>query len=318
MNRRLLRTKLRLGFGVLAVLAGTPAAALWLGGVGSPLSAVTAGCGVAALLTAAWTYRSVSCDLTNFAAESEATEQELATAADQARQAQAASTATLQQEAESVTRANDQLSAAVSLIQQHAERAQHTTGLAAAAHETADRGVRELQAIGDAIEALNQSSGEISKILQTIDAIAFQTNLLALNAAVEAARAGEAGAGFSIVADEVRRLAKDASEAAHQTSSKVEDAVNWISQCEMLKAALIETLQDVATKARELDTAVADISRGSREQSESVGAVNAAIADLNRRLQRVTEAGPTAGAFVRPPPTAERTPRPFTIGTVAS
>lgn len=316
MNRRLLRTKLGLGLSVLVVLAGTPAAVLSLGGAAPVALRVAAGCCVVALLVAAALYRSFSVAIRTHAEETDAVARELAAAADSAREAEAASSATLQQEAASVSQANDRLSAAVALIQQHAEQAQQTTALANTAHETADRGVRELQAIGEAIEALNQSSGEISKILQTIDAIAFQTNLLALNAAVEAARAGEAGAGFSVVADEVRRLAKDASEAAHQTAGKVDETVNWISQCEMLKLALIETLQDVANKAQELDTAVADISRGSREQSESVREVNAAISELNRRLQSLTDTSPANATLPARPQLSARVSRPRTASPV--
>lgn len=205
-------------------------------------------------------------------------------------QAEAASQKETEHETATVEQATASLDAAAAMVQRNADQAGRANALAGATHEAADRGVRELVAIGDAIEALNQSSGEIANILKSIDKIAFQTNILALNAAVEAARAGEMGAGFAVVAEEVRRLAQDSAEAARQTSGKVEDVVNWICQCEMLKAEVINTLNDIAAKARELDELLASLARDSQEQTGSIAQVTATVSAINRHLHEHREA----------------------------
>ena len=129
------------------------------------------------------------------------------------------------------------------------------------------------------------STEETQKIIKTIDEIAFQTNLLALNAAVEAARAGEAGAGFAVVAGEVRNLALRAAEAAKNTSNLIEDIVGNIRG----GAALVETTEQdfkrVADNSSKAVNLVAEISGASREQSQGIEQINTAVTEMNNVTQ---------------------------------
>ncbi len=77
---------------------------------------------------------------------------------------------------------------------------------------------------GEAIRAIKEVTDSTTKIIKSIDEIAFQTNLLALNAAVEAACAGDAGRGFAVVAEEVRNLAQRSAQAAKETGDLLEDS----------------------------------------------------------------------------------------------
>jgi methyl-accepting chemotaxis protein len=136
-----------------------------------------------------------------------------------------------------------------------------------------------------AMNAIQQSSNDISKIIKTIDEIAFQTNILALNAAVEAARAGEAGAGFAVVADEVRSLAQRSAVAAKETADKIADATNRSAQGVELSGKVAEGLKEILDKAREVDRLVAEVATASQEQSEGLIQINTAVSQMDKVTQ---------------------------------
>ena len=140
------------------------------------------------------------------------------------------------------------------------------SSLSASALTAAEAGVRKLQALESSMKAAEAASGGISRIIATIEQIAFQTNILALNAAVEAARAGQAGLGFSVVAEEVRNLAQRSSQAAQDSVSLIDDAVRKTREGTHIGLAVAGALEAICGRAREVNQVVAQISSGCEEQ----------------------------------------------------
>jgi methyl-accepting chemotaxis protein len=172
-----------------------------------------------------------------------------------------------------------------SMTRRNSENAGKANDLAKQARSAADKGVGDMQAMSAAMEAIKVSSDDIAKIIKTIDEIAFQTNILALNAAVEAARAGEAGMGFAVVADEVRNLAQRSAQAAKETAAKIEGAIAKTGQGVEISRKVGENLNEIVTKARQVDELVAEVSSASREQSQGISQVNTAVGQMDKVTQ---------------------------------
>lgn len=148
--------------------------------------------------------------------------------------------------------------------------------------ENCDRQMQELNA---AMNKISQKSGEIGKIIKTIEDIAFQTNILALNAAVEAARAGSAGKGFAVVADEVRNLASKSAEAAKNTTALIEDSIQAVGDGTKLTAETTESLKKVVERTRVIETAVGRISQATGEQASNLNQVTTGVDQISSVVQ---------------------------------
>lgn len=141
--------------------------------------------------------------------------------------------------------------------------------------------------LNQAINEINDSSAAISKIIGTIDAIAFQTNILALNASVEAARAGEAGAGFAVVAEEVRNLATRTTNAAKETESLIKGSVESSEKGVAMNATVVSLLEEVKQRAAQVDDALGHIDGSVDRVYEAMQQMDAGAAEQNEGIDQI-------------------------------
>jgi len=183
----------------------------------------------------------------------------------------------------------EETSAAMEEMSSMTRRTAEHSGRAATLMGDVDRRMGEsnaaLQGMVGSMAEIGDASRRVSRIIKTIDEIAFQTNILALNAAVEAARAGEAGMGFAVVADEVRNLAQRAAQAARDTTGLIEESLSKSNEGST-KVELVNTSVKAITAAiDELKGLVHDVSEGSRQQAQGIDQVSQTVSQMERSTQ---------------------------------
>ncbi len=146
-------------------------------------------------------------------------------------------------------------------------------------------GIEAMSRMNKTMADIKDAAMETSKIIKTIDDIAFQTNLLALNAAVEAARAGEAGKGFAVVAEEVRNLAYKSAQAAKNTAELIERSQTESDRGLNVATEMSERLEKISKSVGDLSTLVVEISAASDEQATGISQINTAMSEMDKTVQ---------------------------------
>jgi X-X-X-Leu-X-X-Gly heptad repeat protein len=175
-----------------------------------------------------------------------------------------------------------------SMTRQNSDNAGRANKLMEETRSLVGRGNEAMHGTLRSMAEMNESAEKVSKILKTIEEIAFQTNLLALNAAVEAARAGEHGRGFAVVAEEVRNLASRSAAAARDTAALIEENARRASSGMQVSSEAGKNLQEIVESSSKVAALVGEIAAASQEQSRGINEINNAVSQMDRVTQRVT------------------------------
>jgi methyl-accepting chemotaxis protein/methyl-accepting chemotaxis protein-1 (serine sensor receptor) len=222
--------------------------------------------------------RRAASNLGNGAAELASTAAQVANSSQVLAQGTSQQAATLEQTAAST----QQLTATT---RQNSESARQAADAMQAVDRQVDEGNRTLEDMISSMAEIKGASGKISRIIGTIDEIAFQTNILSLNAAVEAARAGQAGVGFAVVADEVRNLAQRSAAAARETAALIEESILKSTEGSAKVEQVARTIRGIAEGTGRVKSLVEAVHTSSQEQARGVEQIAQAVGQMDRVTQ---------------------------------
>ena len=183
----------------------------------------------------------------------------------------------------------EKLAAAVNEISEHVretkENANEARGQTDQAGEQVFESNQQMQEMIRAMNIISEKSSEIYKIVKTIEDIAFQTNILALNASVEAASAGEPGAGFAVVAREIRALADKTAIASKNTAALIEESVSAVKNGEKVARATADSLLQVVKSTKQVVLVVDRIASATENENVSISNITAEVSQISDVVQ---------------------------------
>ncbi len=190
------------------------------------------------------------------------------------------------EQASSVEEISATLNESSSMIKQNTGNTNQASQLLKNANDSSHEGKNEAMTMVNSMHEIKKSSDEIAKIIKVIDEIAFQTNILSLNAAVEAAQAGEFGAGFSVVAEEVRNLAQRSAQAAKDTANIIEKNIHLSEQGVKVAGSVKDTLMEINDQVGTVNKLMDEINAASNEQAQGITQISTAVSQMEQATQQ--------------------------------